>query len=92
MLKLNSRLSKARDIPWKIIEKEAVLVDIDEREVIRLDEVGAEIWKFIDGNNTVEDIINRIYKNFEAEKKKIEKDAFNFLKKLIAMEIVEPCK
>ena len=89
MLKLDSRLSKTKDMPWKIIEKEAVLVDMDEGEVIRLNEIGAQIWQTIDGNNSVEDIINRIDEAFEADRKKIERDALDFLKQLLRMEIIK---
>ena len=89
MLKLDSRLSKTKDMPWKIIEKEAVLVDMDEGEVIRLNEIGAEIWQSIDGNNSVGDIINRIDGAFKADRNKIERDVFDFLKQLLRMEIIK---
>ncbi len=89
MLELSSRLCKTRELPSKTIENETVLLDMDEGEVIRLSEIGAQIWSLIDGAKSVEDIISHIYKTFDAEKKIIEKDTLHFLKKLIKMELVK---
>jgi len=90
MLKPDSRIFKTRDIPWKIIGDEGVLVDTDEGEVVRLSEVGAEIWKYIDGKRTVGDLINHIYETFDAKKETVEKDVSDFLNKLIRMELIKP--
>lgn len=88
MLRPDSRFSKIKEIPWKMIEKEAVLVDTEEGDVIRLNEVGAKIWKSLDEDKTADDIINHIHEDFEANRAVIEKDVLDFLKKLIAMEII----
>lgn len=88
MLRPDSRFSKIKEIPWKMIEKEAVLVDTEEGDVIRLNEVGAKIWKSLDEDKTADDIINYIHEDFEANRAVIEKDVLDFLKKLIAMEII----
>ena len=77
MLKLDSRPAKTKDIPWKMIEQEAVLVDMEEGEVIRLNEIGAWIWQAIDGNNSVEDIIHRVDEAFEASEGENQAEAKN---------------
>ena len=89
MLRLDSRVCRRRDVSWRMIEGEAVLVDADEGELIRLSESGAEIWKLIDGHMTVKDIIERINENFEADRRIIERDVRDFLRRLIRMEIIK---
>lgn len=83
MLSLKSCVSKNEKVPWRIIEGEAILVDVDKGEVIHLNEVGAEIWSSIDEEKSVDEIINHICDQFEVDKETAKKDTLEFLDKLI---------
>ena len=82
MLSPESRVSKKKSIPWRMIEEEAVLVDIDKGEVIQLDEVGARIWENIDGSATVSGIIDAVCSEFEVDKDTATADVLEFLNEL----------
>lgn len=86
---LNSRISKNNNLPWRIIEGEAILVNVKESEVIHLNPVGAEIWNSINGKKSAKEIIEHIYEQFEVDKETAEEDTLEFLEKLIKKGVIE---
>lgn len=89
MLTVDTRLAKNEKIPWRLIEEEALLLDLEEGEVLRLNPVGAEIWNAIDGTRTVDDIVAHIQGTFEVTEKQAARDVQRFLKQLLRHELVE---
>ena len=89
MLTLETRLSKNTKIPWRLIEGEAVLIDSEEGELIRLNEVGAEIWKLIDGQRTLGDLIEHLVASFEVSERRARKDVQRFVRRLLRQELIE---
>lgn len=88
MLALDATITKDKEVPWRIIEGEAILVKVDKGEVIHLNEVAAEIWRIIDGKKKVYEIIDYIYNTFEVDREEVERDTLEFLKMLLDKEIV----
>src|SRR5437867_2456026 len=89
MLTVETRLAKSEKIPWRLIEEEAILLDLDEGEVLRLNPVGAEIWSAIDGRHTVEEIVAHIRRTFEVSHWTARRDVHRFLKQLLRHALVE---
>ena len=89
MLTLDTRLAKNEKIPWRPIEEEAILIDLEEGEVVRLSPVGAEIWNAIDGTRTVEEIVAHICHTFEVSQRIARRDVYRFLKQLLRHELVQ---
>lgn len=89
MLTPDSYISKNENVPWRIIEGEALLVDVDKGEVIHLNPVGAEIWNLIEGKKSVSDIVVHIYNTFEVDKETAKKDTLEFLERLIEKGLIE---
>lgn len=89
MLTVDTRLAKSEKIPWRLIEEEAILLDLDEGEVLRLNPVGAEIWNAIDGTRTVAEIVAHICRTFEVSHRTARRDVHRFLKQLLRHELVE---
>lgn len=89
MLTVGARLAKNEKIPWRLIEEEAILVDLDEGEILRFNPVGAEIWNAIDGTRTVAEIVTHICQTFEVSHRTARRDVFRFLKQLLRHELVE---
>lgn len=87
MLSMEDRVQREEKIPWRLIEGEAVLVNIEDGEVIHLNEVAAEIWSVIDGTKSIQEIIEHVNHEFEAERATIEKDVFDFIGKLIEKKV-----
>ena len=89
MLTVDIRLAKNEKIPWRLIEEEAILLDLDEGEVLRLNPVGAEIWSAIDGRHTVEEIVAHIRRTIEVSHWTARRDVHRFLKQLLRHALVE---
>ena len=89
MLTLETRLSKNTKIPWRLIEGEAILIDSEGGELIRMNEVGAEIWKLIDGRRTLGDLIEHLMASFEVSERRARKDVQRFVQRLLRQELVE---
>lgn len=89
MLSMEDRIQREEKIPWRLIEGEAVLVNMQDGEVIHLNEVAAEIWNVIDGTRSVREIVEHVDHAFEAERATIEKDVFRFLGKLIEKKVAK---
>ena len=91
MLTMNSCISKTDDVPWRIVEAEAILVNLNEGEIIHLNPAGTAIWNLINGKKTVKEIIEHIYEQFEVDKETAKKDTLDFLTKLIKKSVAEEC-
>ena len=92
MVSIKSQIISKKDIPWRIIEEEALLVDVQRGEVVHLNEVGAEIWKVInekkDEKTSVEKLIEHICSQFEIDENTAEKDVLDFVNELVEKGLV----
>lgn len=85
---MEDKFTKNENIPWRLIDNEAIIVDIKEGESIYLNEVGAFIWGSIDGKKTVKEIIKHICDNFDVDIETAKKDTLNFLKTLLEKKLI----
>ncbi len=85
----DTRLAKSQKVPWRLIEAEAILLDLDEGEVLRLNPVGAEIWNAIDGTHTVAEIVAHICRTFDVSQRTARRDVHRFLERLLRYQLVE---
>ena len=81
---LNKIPKKKNDLAWRIIDGEAVVIPLDNQPVDgeSLDIFNAtatRIWEFIDGNNSVSDIIKKIVNEYGIEYEKAEAQIKDFL-------------
>jgi len=88
VLTVDDRLAKSEKIPWRLIEEEAILIDLEEGEVLRLNPVGAEIWNAIDGTRTVAEIVAHIGRTFDVNQWTARWDVHRFLEQLLRHELV----
>ncbi|MFW6131848.1 MAG: PqqD family protein [Candidatus Aminicenantaceae bacterium] len=76
-------------VPWREIEKKAVVVSVKENEVIVFNEVGTEIWKFLENEKRLDEIINHVLTLFESNRDTVEKDVRDFLTELQKKELLD---
>lgn len=76
-------------VPWREIENKAILISVPENEVIVLNVVGTEIWKFIESAKNFNDIVNYIISLFEIDKEGARKDVDEFLTDLQKRELLD---
>ena len=79
---------KSEDTASRIIDGEAVIVTPQKGVVTVLNETGSGIWQLLDGENTVEDIINAISSEFNVSREEAEKDTLCFIEELIDKDMV----
>ena len=89
MLTENACLSKSKNVPWRIIEGEAILVNVNSSDIVHLNETGAEIWRIIDGKTSISKIIEHISSVFEVNKEVAKTDVLKLLEDLIEKNILE---
>ena len=89
MLNLNSLVKKNQGLPWSKIENQMVLLDQDEKEAIRLNDVASSIWSSINGERTVGQIALQICESFDVNRRKAEKDVLHFLERLLREGIID---
>jgi hypothetical protein len=65
-----------------------VIVSPQDGRMSVVNEVGAFVWELIDGQNSVETIVNRVTDNFEVPIVQAEADVLTFLQALAERELV----
>ncbi len=73
----------SQGLVWRMIDNKAFILAEDGHKIHNLNKVGSFIWKSADGHQTVRDIIGKICERFEIDEKTAERDASEFIGKLI---------
>jgi len=93
MSQLDHRYQKDPQIVSREIAGESILVPIrpsvDELDSIyTLNETGAFIWALIDGQHTLEDIVNEIIAEFEIDREQAQQDLLELIQDLESVRAV----
>lgn len=80
---LETRIRRAEDAAWRIIDGQAVVVSADAQRMRVLNEVGSRIWDLADGR-CLKDISQTLVAEFDAEPAQIESDTIAFATDLVA--------
>jgi hypothetical protein len=88
-MELDSRWARRPELKWKTLEEGALIVDECEGKVYRLNATGTEIWKALDGHQTVKNIIHRMGLQFAAAEDKIQKDSLKLFQYLLRHDLIE---
>lgn len=75
--------SKKMKVPWRIIDNEAVIVDLQGNCVLQLNDVGRYIWELIDGAAHVAAIVDSIVDEYEIDRDAAHGDAVRFIGTLV---------
>ena len=77
------------EIPWRVIEEEAVVVNPRTGLVYPLNPVGTRCWELADGSRTLSDIVEVICEEFEAPRESIERDVEAFILGMQEKQLIE---
>ncbi|MDD4938623.1 MAG: PqqD family protein [Candidatus Omnitrophica bacterium] len=80
---------RKRNIPWRIIDGEALVVDPEKSLIYPFNAVAARVWQLIDGAKDTDEIAEMIFREFEAEKALIHADITDFIAQLKESELIE---
>ena len=67
----------------RVIDDEAVLMLADDSEINVLNSVGSRIYELADGNHSVQQIVDTLVAEFEANADEVAKDTTEFLQDLV---------
>jgi Coenzyme PQQ synthesis protein D (PqqD) len=74
---------------FRIFEGQAVVVLPDEAEVNVLNEVGARVWELIDGERSVQSIVDQICEEYDMGREQVERDVRELLGNLNEHRMIE---
>ena len=89
-MKLETRYKPSPFLSWRELDGQTVAVDPQEGKAYHFNGVGAAIWQFIDGHQSVAKIIECLAAQYESPEKKIQKDVISFLKELSQNDLITP--
>jgi hypothetical protein len=80
----------APHVAWRRVESEVVVLDLDSSVYYSFNDTGAELWARLAEGGTLEEAVEAVAEQFDAEPETIGKDAADFLKALRAEKFLEP--
>ena len=75
-------------IAYRVIDGEAVIIDLKGNTYNILNPVATFIWEHLDGHTQLKEIIRWLSEEFDVDYKTAEKDCMDFISKVRNMEIV----
>jgi hypothetical protein len=87
-MKSPERYPRRKRVPWRRLGSEALVVDVRGGLLFPLNSVGARIWELSDGQRNVDDIVDAIAAEFEADETTIRQDTTEFLHALHQRELI----
>ena len=87
-----ARLRRIEGIAWRMIDGEAVLVNVRRDEVMHLNPAASSLWSILDGQASLEDIALSMTEEYDVDLEVALADAIAFAASLVeqgAAEIVE---
>ena len=87
-MNMNKIPKKSKQIEFKYLEGETFILHLDKGLFYKLDKVGTDIWKLIDGKRDTNEIIKIIYTNYEVKRSALKKDVTDFIEKCIKIGII----
>ena len=86
---LPDRYPRRRAVPWRLLDTEALVVDVAGGVLYPLNAVGARIWELCDGARSVAHIAQLLAEEFDATEDVIRGDADRFVDDLVAAGLVD---
>lgn len=84
-----SSLHRARDVVSRVLDGEAVLLDLREGIYFGLNEVGTRVWELLEGGPTLSELQAHIVEEFEVEPAVAERDLAELLTELVERGLIE---
>ncbi|MCI0655923.1 MAG: PqqD family protein [Acidobacteria bacterium] len=76
---------RSQSMAWQTLHGETVLLHIDGKELMGLNDVGACIWHLADGTRSVEEITRTVVARFQAPAGSVATDVQAFVGELITL-------
>lgn len=85
----DARVQRGGAVEWSLIDGMAVLVNIEDGVVLKLDEVGTAVWLALDGKKTIPELVHAVCERYEVGEKTARKDVLRFMRHLKSSEAID---
>jgi hypothetical protein len=75
-------LRPRRDVRFRVVGDEAVIVRQEEAEVLAVNEVGASVLELLDSRRTVGDVLDALLERYDVDREALASDVARFLSEL----------
>jgi hypothetical protein len=89
MFNMGVPITKNKHAEWKMIEGKAVVFNINDGVLLKLDEVGTAVWNMIDGVKSGTELACLLTEQFEVDLAEVQRDVRHLLKSLWSDEVIE---
>lgn len=72
-----------KDTASRVIEGEAIIINLDNGIYYSLNEVGTAIWELADGKSTIKEIADAVCKEYDVDYEEAEKDVLEVVNDLV---------
>lgn len=86
---LSTKINRQRDVAWRLIDGEAVIITPADSTMHTLNDVGTRIWELLTGTRDLKDVAAMLSSEFEVERKRAEQDTLWFVECLAKKGLVE---
>ncbi|MEM6702125.1 MAG: PqqD family protein [Acidobacteriota bacterium] len=78
-----------RDVRFRVVGDEAIVIRQRAAEVLVLNEVGARILQLLEGEPNLDELVDSLAQEFEAERSQLQADAVAFVAELVEAGVLE---
>ena len=83
------KIQSGKDVVWKIIDGDAILLDLKSGNYFGLNETGLRIWKHTNGKRTVKEIATLLVQELGIPPESANRDATKFFDNLFRHKLIE---
>jgi hypothetical protein len=79
-----------RDVRFRLVAGEAVILRQEAAEVMGLNAVGSRLLALVDGSRSLSAMVDVLESEFDAPRERLESDALGFARELVEAGVLEP--
>ena len=77
-----------KDIVWKIVDEEGILLHLESSDYFAINDTGLEIWKYMDGKKTLEEIGSKLADEYGIREEAAMKNLKDFIERLLEHKLI----
>jgi len=85
----NSRPVRSTAVAWQVIDGEAVLLRLHEKELLGLNQVGRRTWELADGTCSIDQMVATLTGEYRITAEAARRDIIRFVRDLVALGAME---
>ena len=88
IIRLESKILRNNEIPTNNIDGEIGMLDVEQGRYFALDSIGSEIWDMIETPISVNEVIDRLTKDYDVSKEQCTADVVELFESLYNVQLI----